>query len=175
MVKKQCSSFSIGLRRAGATLVPVSTQVLHTLSAAAGNVYAAPHKAPPMSYKHILWRPSPDLRCRLRISPWPMMSWFSCLMEHKHRASRDDSPDCRCRWGCSRFSDSTLRGPSSTQSLSEEVTARYSAFPCTDSEHPELFRWLSEKRVQNDGRRSTPWKILESRKLERSGRYSSRA
>ncbi len=35
------------LRRACATLVPVSTQVLHTLSAAAGNVYAAPHKAPP--------------------------------------------------------------------------------------------------------------------------------
>ena len=35
------------LRKAGATLAPVSTQVLHTLSAAAGNVYAAPHKAPP--------------------------------------------------------------------------------------------------------------------------------
>ena len=35
------------LQKADATLVPVSTQVLHTLSAAAGNVYAAPHKAPP--------------------------------------------------------------------------------------------------------------------------------
>ena len=35
------------LRKAGAALVPVSTQVLHTLSAAAGNVYASPHKAPP--------------------------------------------------------------------------------------------------------------------------------
>ena len=35
------------LRNAGAALVAVSTQVLHTLSAAAGNVYASPHKAPP--------------------------------------------------------------------------------------------------------------------------------
>ena len=35
------------LRRAGATLAPVSAQVLHTLSAAAGNVYAAPYRAPP--------------------------------------------------------------------------------------------------------------------------------
>ena len=34
-------------RGAGAMLVPVSPQVLHTLSAAAGNVYADPHKASP--------------------------------------------------------------------------------------------------------------------------------
>ena len=35
------------LEETGATLASVSTQVLHTLSAAAGNVYASPHKAPP--------------------------------------------------------------------------------------------------------------------------------
>ncbi len=43
------------LREADATLAPVSAQVLHTLSAAAGNVYAAPHKASPhVIHTHIV-------------------------------------------------------------------------------------------------------------------------
>ena len=50
--EEQCGEKSVQqllnrLRKAGATPVPVSPQVLHTLSAAAGNVYASPQKAPP--------------------------------------------------------------------------------------------------------------------------------
>ena len=99
------------LRKAGATLAPVSTQVLHTLSAAAGNVYAAPHKVPPnVIQTHIVatFALFEVLFQDITLTDDELVLVLDGTQTPKQ--SRNDSPHCRRRWSCSRFSDPTLRG-----------------------------------------------------------------
>ena len=99
------------LQRASATLVPVSTQVLHTLSAAAGNVYAAPHKAPPnVIQTHIV---ATFARFEVSFQDITLTGDELVLVLDGTQTPSNLGMILRTAdavGGCSRFSDSALRG-----------------------------------------------------------------